>query len=380
MTKLDIKKTNETANSCKTVDCKCRVWWDILQQSAYLRLCHHKGGDNYHLEENYEQRARRIAATYAQIYLEIPGQGEDRGNWENSALRGRYYWMGLGAFASKVVGATFNSLFSTQGYAFNHAGFIENVIPVARTTRWIVKKVNGIDIKIASESVHIFARGNLWLFMDIAPWHWCWSASPDNYRKCAIKRNSENFNERVKKTVNDLPWADECLKPMGQFKQTDYIKNAFELVESMGSKPYGNPLYQYKHLIAIANQEQRQILQKICWDDSTMIEGARAQREIRSLMPVYMLFHHDYERSGDYESNRRAYAFTDDDAYSEIPKDKHAEIESQRMEWIIDVADKYHQMMQYHRPYMEHELRIIAGWGNSGSAAFRAERYSNDPE
>lgn len=45
------------------------------------------------LEPGYEARARRIASVYAKIYLEKEKHG-------NKDLVGRYYWMGLGAFAS----------------------------------------------------------------------------------------------------------------------------------------------------------------------------------------------------------------------------------------------------------------------------------------
>ena len=50
-----------------------------------------------------------------------------------------------------------------------------------------------------------------------------------------------------------------------------------------------------------------------------------------------------------------------------------------RMEWITEAAKKYHRLMlsDTGRPFLEKELAIIAGWGNS-KAEFKVGRDSND--
>src|SRR5688572_18652283 len=94
-----VAKTNTTAGSCTAVQCDCHTMWSMAQQFAYLRLANETGAFKAQLVKGYSVRARRIAATYARFYLEQ----EDGGN---SALKGRFYWMALGAFASKTVACT----------------------------------------------------------------------------------------------------------------------------------------------------------------------------------------------------------------------------------------------------------------------------------
>ena len=48
------------------------------------------------------KRAKTIAGIYARFYLEQEKYG-------NPKLMGRYYWMGLGAFASKTVAFSFSA-------------------------------------------------------------------------------------------------------------------------------------------------------------------------------------------------------------------------------------------------------------------------------
>ena len=49
------------------------------------------------------------------------------------------------------------------------------------------------------------------------------------------------------------------------------------------------------------------------------------------------------------------------------------------MEWIRKAAEKYHNLMlsDTGREFLEKELAIIAGWGNS-KAEFKVGRDSND--
>ena len=94
---LDWKSnTNTNENSCKIAQCDCLTFWEVYQQVAMQRLSNLKDAKQnlYRLEEGYEARARRIAAAYAKIFLETEING-------NINLKGRYYWMGFGAFASK---------------------------------------------------------------------------------------------------------------------------------------------------------------------------------------------------------------------------------------------------------------------------------------
>jgi len=91
--------TNTTPQSCVSVQCDCNTMWSLVQQFSYLRLADETGDFKSKLVKDYAVRARRIAATYARFYLE-----QEKGC--DSAKKGRFYWMALGAFASKTVACT----------------------------------------------------------------------------------------------------------------------------------------------------------------------------------------------------------------------------------------------------------------------------------
>ncbi len=111
--------TNIQENSCKTLQCDCLTFWEIHQQVAIKRVSNLKDKNKnlYKLEPGYEARARRIASVYAKIYLEQEIHG-------NKQLIGRYYWMGLGAFASKTVAAILKHGLTTWGYKWIPIGLV----------------------------------------------------------------------------------------------------------------------------------------------------------------------------------------------------------------------------------------------------------------
>jgi hypothetical protein len=92
-----------------------------------VRLCILTGCLKGHFVDNYAVRARRIAATYARFYLEME-DGCD------VTKKGRFYWMALGAFASKTVACSLEDIRVTS-------------------------------IKTVKEGL---GKGNLWLFNDIS--------------------------------------------------------------------------------------------------------------------------------------------------------------------------------------------------------------------
>ena len=132
--------TNATPNSCVDVQCDCNTMWSMAQQFSYLRLCDDRGAFKASLIKDYAVRARRIAATYARFYLEKEVGGDP-------AKKGRFYWMALGAFASKTVACTLEA--------------------------WQVRAQATFMSKTTKEGL---GKGNFWLFCDISGWHW--------YRRC----------------------------------------------------------------------------------------------------------------------------------------------------------------------------------------------------
>ena len=313
-------------------------------------------GNRYHLEPWYEQRARRIAAVYARIYLETE---KELGG--NPRLKGRFYWMGLGAFASKMVAATFDAWLTRTGYQSNKL--------VA-------------SLFDAPKSVHIFAKGNLWLFMDVAPWYWAWAISPASFDQCKGSRDAGHYVEPVRRAINALPWASTALPGVKGFKLTKEVREAFEaLPEIERLKPYSLKAleFQIKHLKKIAVQEQQNILQNICWNHPWMREGASTQR-FWGRPKTFIRFHSSYEEEPSPQAEKAKYRLVED-PFSYAPTNMKAEEYDSRMKWILDVADKYHRLMSSEtgRNYIEGHLRIIATWVNSTKQG-QTDGYSNDPQ
>ena len=92
--------TNTTPKSCVEGVCNCETMWSLAQQFCCLRLSDPVAGKDFKhkLIEDYAVRARRIAATYARFYLE-----QETSAGSDGSKKGRFYWMALGAFASKTV-------------------------------------------------------------------------------------------------------------------------------------------------------------------------------------------------------------------------------------------------------------------------------------
>ena len=81
---------------------------------AMTLLSNKKDNQNYRIEPGYEAHARRIASIYARIYLEMFPFTSNQ-SVTAATYSGRFYWMGLGAFASKTVAAVFDHIVSKTG-------------------------------------------------------------------------------------------------------------------------------------------------------------------------------------------------------------------------------------------------------------------------
>jgi hypothetical protein len=92
--------TNTVKDSQVLLEFPCAGLWAQGQLRAIKLLSVKKQGllraDYDALVDDFSTRAARIAAAYARFYLELePGCDPE--------LKGRFYWMGLAAFASKQV-------------------------------------------------------------------------------------------------------------------------------------------------------------------------------------------------------------------------------------------------------------------------------------
>ncbi|WP_111640713.1 DUF2515 family protein [Marinimicrobium alkaliphilum] len=327
---------NDTPAQEYEVTVGCSLLWSQAQEFSYLRLSDKNGDNEYELIGLYAVRARRIAATYARFYLETEDGGDP-------SKLGRYYWMALGAFASKTV-----------------ACLLE--LRRVRLSNTLGRRSMGTFE--AHEIAEGLGKGNLWLFSDIAPPHWFYNHYPEHFfdgMACIHERSADSLEEPVQSTLYELPWASESLKRIQQLNASDDLIKGFEYVADL-EQTRGRQQrleLQFDHLMAIANHEQGEILQPLIYDDEIFSSWTKRQREnfiLRWASPKFELtFTHQCTEK-------------DEDLRSEAPKGMVVEDFESRMTWIEQVAEMFHNLMQNRTDYMTSELTSMSEWVNYGGA------------
>jgi hypothetical protein len=315
-----IATTNTTPNSCVDVQCDCNTMWSFAQQFSLLRLSDEVEPYKARLVKDYAVRARRIAATYARFYLEHE-EGSD------PTKKGRFYWMALGAFASKTVACTFE--------------------------KWQVQFQAKALSKKTKEGL---GKGNFWLFCDISGWHWYYCKYPSTFDLCLDSRDASKFVPEVKRQVAKLPWNAEALPKIRQMTVSSHIRTGFAKVREFEAQSdiRRRPLIQLGNLLAIADHEQGVILQPLIYDDPDFVYWLDLQRSpwVRWASPnLELVFSHSCGAD-------------DEQLKSVAPDDTKLEDLGSRMKWIRDAALDFHQLMINRKSYMERELAEIAGWVN----------------
>lgn len=386
--------TNTTENSCKEIKIGCVPFWEQCQDEAILQLTYKLPSeitntklseyrlpglgikidlDRYFLIKDYEQRARIIASVYARLYLE-----EMSPDYGNSNLKGRFHWMGLGAFASKTV-----------AYVLNHwlTDFTKNI---------------GSSFKEARE---MFACGNFWLYMEIAPWHIAWAICSESFDLCKTERDSRKFSI-IQEKMKTLDWAEEALPKIGflaldnessasEKSKTGTIEAAFDALTKVEAifessedeqekyEKAGDDLL--KNLMSFADNEQRNILQPIVWENESVKTVAEMQRwdftgKIAPSTAVALSSDYHYsslEEVRKYNSQIGFYTRKEmDERYRDIVPElpvkpylfdegAKAEDEDSRMEYVTRIAEAYHDLMLHDkgRAFLHEEIAIIATWG-----------------
>jgi hypothetical protein len=312
-------KTNTTPKSCVDVKCNCNTMWSLAQQFSMKRLCVESGEHKGDLIEDYAVRARRIAATYARFYLELEEGGDDK-------HKGRYYWMALGAFASKTVACALDSFQIRM-------------------------------MTLATATVHEgLGKGNFWLFCDISGWHWYHNNYPSSFYECMPRRNANSYSAGVKRQMDELPWKTKSLATIKHFRPSSEITNAFNLVVEIenSTDQTERERLQLAHLMAIANHEQGVILQPLIYDDPAFAQWVQRQRAPYAHWaspPLELVFTH--ECSAKYI-----------DVKSVAPANIELENFVSRMNWIGAAANKFHSLMTKRNDFMESALGVMANWVN----------------
>ncbi|HEY8101645.1 MAG TPA: hypothetical protein VIF82_12910 [Burkholderiaceae bacterium] len=312
--------TNPTPNSCVEVKCDCNTMWSMAQQFSTLRLCDSTESYKATLINDYAVRARRIAATYARFYLEKEEGGD-------LTKKGRFYWMALGAFASKTVACTLEA--------------------------WQVKTMAATISKEVKDGL---GKGNLWLFCDISGWHWYYSMYQSSFDMCLGSRNTDNYVKPVQEQMKRLPWKGNALPVIKNLQVSKEIKAGFAKVQEFEttSDAKKRPAIQFAHLLEIANHEQGVILQPLIYDDPDFAGWIKTQRSWYAHWaspPLQLVFSHvcDTKKT---------------ELKSVAPDDTELENFKSRMKWIQAAAKDFHRLMQFQKEYMEGELRTMAGWVN----------------
>lgn len=324
-------KGSGTTNTREESSCKlnagCDTMWSLAQQFAYERLSYREQGYAFRpvraVMADYAKRARVIAATYARFYLET----EDYGNPKK---KGRYYWMALGAFASKTVACTLDLIRVDSG-------------------KYLPKLDENWDFGYVRDGL---GKGNFWLFQDIAPTHWYHNYSPGSFEQCLDTRGENGCHQAVNDNLKRLPWAETALPTLNYLPISGFIKMAFSLIKeidkSIGQKRRDA---QFTHLMDIAKHEQGVILQPLMYDDLKFATWVQRQRGWLSWFSpdLELVFTHECQTN-------------DPKLKSVAPEDTVLENYRSRMKWIGQAADKFHGLMQTQAIHMEAGLKIMAGW------------------
>ena len=352
MTKLSFN-TNTVKNSCSNKKMDCNFTWSIAQYQCFEKLttASDKRSSTIHLSvvQDGEARARRIAAVYAKFYLE---HSDVNGNGK---LKGRHFWMGLGAFASKTVAD-----------ALAH---------------WSSAADGGLF-----GVVYNFKLGNFWLYQDIAGWHFEYNQCSANFSTCISQRNTENYISQVKTMVYDSHGAYDVLPQIRNLGASQYIKPAFNATKVFETTPPSQAKERQKqqkiNLMQLANHEQREVLQKIIYQKETfklgltIAEAARGKSLTKgqlikmapvSAWPGLMLLSSDFKISiPEIQMVYTSEADTKDPELKNIapPDIKVADIDK-RMAWIESVAKQYISLMNGKKKrIVEQEMVKISGWIN----------------
>lgn len=334
---IPVNGVNDAPAKTQQITITCNELWSYSQQFSYLRLSDRQNDGTYKLIGLYAARARRISATYARFYLETEEGGD-------TSKIGRYYWMALGAFASKTVACLLDKFQLNASYFMGKVTF------------------GGID---GHNIANGLGQGNLWLFGDIAPAHWFYNHYPQHFfsgMDCIHNRHCDRLIEPVKTYVKQLPWAGKSLGKIKNFQASADLIKGFEYVvqvEKMSPSPVRRDK-QLDQLLAIADHEQGAVLQPLIYEDPDFNKWTQRERWwlIHWMAPAYeLVFSHQC-------------SIDDPELKSIAPDDLKVENFQSRMDWIVEAAMMFHRLMNEKAAYMRSELSTMAAWQRSPDAKY----------
>jgi hypothetical protein len=338
ITCLDISKNKDAKPHDHCVSCEQS--WSFAQLEAIKRLSVQEksffsGKSKFALISDFSVRAARIAGNYARFYLELEEGGKPE-------FKGRFYWMGLAAFASKQVMCGLD--FTKFAQKASTVLMVSPVTYVEANAAILVGK-NGLG------------KGNFWLFQDIFCWHWLYVKCSDEFMTCKSVRDVNTYEKETKSRVKDLPWASAALSSINNLKKTSEIDEAFDLIKSVESLPSGpaREAAQLESLLKIADHEQLRILQPLIYDDWTFQKILDGQA-LSEGMPYVPLRSAAFSVACDVTEPKHRVQMTDEDGKLYAAKE--------RMKFIAAIAKQYHKLMRLETKRMESVITEIASWSN----------------
>lgn len=371
--------TNPTPETCCDLKCDCRTIWTLAQQYAMRQIVTHPPvasdvpdyrdharcvpnaqPDKLPPEflSNFAVRARRIAASYAAMFLEHGSHG-------NKDQIGRFYWLGLGAFAAKQVAVTLEW-------------------PVIRASKfsWMYK---------------LLGQGNLWLYNDILPWFYGYALDASSFDVCAKQRHSAEFIEPVATNFQRQIDYETAIpltpterdgesgdinrgKTAGYLKWTPLVQKGFDYVKRWEAAITQSDKQRFalNHLFAIAQHEQGEVLQGLIYDRILFKAGLFTQGELLKKRPtdnaiiailqgpsgIIQLEASILARTliPSLELVFSADDFTSSPEFKSAPKNENIALYNyrERMIWITDAASTYDKLMRNYAAEMRNELEKIA--------------------
>ncbi|MGN6085719.1 DUF2515 family protein [Trinickia sp.] len=382
---LGFAMTSKEPNHCVTCIVTCEDQWSIMQMEALEKMGEDvKGEIGLIFIEDAVRRAKRAAGNYAQLFLDDEGTDKE----------GRFYWPGLAAFAAKQVA---DGLVIADGII---DGKSRSVFGAARFA--------------AAVTYYYLAKGNLWLFLEVVPWHLFYRQyGARSFNHCGERRNFETYDAPVKAMIEPLPWAkgpDEdlvkrlrkrallgnfdhpisspplkdgaALAEMNNCRMTEHLRQAFEYIEEY--EQTGDLQHKqesaYNAAWASLQHEQEQHLQRMVYDHPEF-RSALGKNDWARGIPVLgwllgatdpTLFFHSEPTVDDeiYERDVAPYGITLEEITARMEAHEGPLYDSlERMKYAKQILDKYHKLMTGivgvdgkppQREYIVEQIRVIS--------------------
>lgn len=185
-TKISTNMTNPMPNSQCTARMDYGEIWSYHQLISMILLSkkhtstEHRFLDDSEQKGQTQERIKTIASHYAIMYLETSKKG-------GKNLKGRFYWMGLAAFAAKQVYCGALAMDDVVNKGLSKVGYYGNKLDDFTGAKAIAPKyIKHLEENALSDKEldHIRERmllGNLFLFLDIYPYHHLYRELPCSF-------------------------------------------------------------------------------------------------------------------------------------------------------------------------------------------------------